>query len=246
MRRALAAGLLAAGALAAGCRAHAQPVAQLEVTKPSKLVAAKELTQHQRIEAIVSEILELVKALGPGTTKPVPPKPVEPAIPAAPVEATPNPFVAWREQGISLLDIQMWRLGRGLTPAELEQAYRAGYPRPGGPSGDPGPGAGVDPRGFDLGAGGGTVLQHTVAAGQPLSVSFTVAAGGGPAELWVFGVSGGFFGEVTDSGPGFSGRRSQVIGSFHKALDAVQLAPGRYTYTFVLDHSAQVGIQFRQ
>jgi hypothetical protein len=77
-----------------------------------------------------------------------PPPPVEPKPPVEPPLDTPNPFIAWRAQGLDLDYIAMWRLGHGLSAEELEQAYEAGYPRPGTPSAG---GGGGDPRmGFVL------------------------------------------------------------------------------------------------
>lgn len=246
MRRALlAAGLAAAIALAAAAPCLGQPVAKLEVTGPSKEPA---LTQHQRIEAKLDQLLELVRGLKPATVDPQPPKPVDPGPPAPTEPAKPNPFVEWRAQGLDLVEIQLWRLGRGLTADELEQAYAAGYPRPGAPPASPGGGAGptFDPRGNDFGATSGNRLDHTVAAGQQTTVRFTVPAGGAKVELWVYGLAGGYFYEITDTGPGFAGRVSRPFGSFHRALDAVPLPAGTYTYTFALDTSARVGIQVNQ
>lgn len=183
MRRGLiAAALLAAVAVAAAAPCVAQPVAALEVTKPSKLATVKELTQHQRIEATVNEILERVKALqGVKPVDPGPIKPVDPAPPTTPVDpAKPNPFIAWREQGLSLVDVAVWRLGRGLTDAELEQAYAAGYPRGGAPAG----GSGGSRNGFHVTVENSprvNVLQN----GQPYT--FLLAH---PGTVRVFGVSG--------------------------------------------------------
>lgn len=41
--------------------------------------------------------------------------------------AAPNPFIEWKAEGLDLVQISMWKLGRGLTPAELAQAQAAGY-----------------------------------------------------------------------------------------------------------------------
>lgn len=79
----------------------------------------------------------------------VPPKPVEPPKPVPPVVVSPpagfNPFIAWRDNGGDLVAYVMWRNnGLPLSPAQLEQAYVAGYPRPAPPPG----GGGGDRAGF--------------------------------------------------------------------------------------------------
>lgn len=41
--------------------------------------------------------------------------------------AVDNPFIAWKAEGFDLVQVAMWKLGRGLTAAELQQAAAAGY-----------------------------------------------------------------------------------------------------------------------
>lgn len=231
---------LAIAALAAAA-AIAQPVAKLEV-----VAKAKPPSQHERIEAKLDQVLELLRSPAKPPAPPTIPKPADPAPPAPPAD---NPFTAWCAQGLNLVDIASWKLHRGLTAAEVELAYASGCPRPGAaPAGAPGEPGGVNPAGFDLGEGGGTVLMHTYAAGQARTFTFTVRPGGRPS-LTFFGVSGSYFGEVTDTGPGFSNRKTRPGGSLntHRAIDEGDgLRPGRYAYTVAPDTAGRFGIQFRQ
>ena len=62
----------------------------------------------------------------PGPVGPVEPPPPPPAPPSGP-----NPFIAWRAAGNDLVQYVMLRNGGiALTPAQMELAYAAGYPRP--------------------------------------------------------------------------------------------------------------------
>lgn len=191
MKRALIAGsLLAAIALGAAAPCTGQPVAKLEVVK-------KELTQHQKLDLIrgqLDQVLELLRVTPPRppVVDPQPPKPVEPTPPVTPTEpAKPNPFVAWREQGLSLVEVSMWRLGRGLTAAELEQAYVAGYQRPSAPAGGP---AAPSRESFELTPENGYLVHPTVAAGVPHA--FRIQPGSSGRVIRVFGVSGDEVNEV--------------------------------------------------
>lgn len=86
-----------------------------------------------------------------------PPKPIDP--PPPPKPAGPNPFIEWRKNGGDLVSYMMWRNnGLPLSDLQLEQAYEAGYPRPGPPIIPGGPV--VDPTGFVLSAEKPLVRNH--------------------------------------------------------------------------------------
>jgi hypothetical protein len=240
---------LAAALLVVSWAAVAQPVASVEV-------ACKPGTQHEKLDRIERKVdlllgRQCVAPPAPPTLPPVVVPPGPPQPPTKPAEppppAGPNPFIAWRAQGSTLLDYVIWRNGGAdLSPAQLEQAYAAGYPRPGAPAGGlPGEPGGVNPAGFDLGAGGGTVLRHEVGAGQAVTFTFTVVAGGSP-DLTVFGISGSSFRRFTDSGPGFAGRVTTPLDGRHKPLEGLALPPGTYSYTVAVEPGGSLGVQLVQ
>lgn len=238
----LAAGLVACVAIATSA-AIAQPIAVLDVAKGSKST----LSQHERIEQKLDRILELLKAPTTPVIPPVVTKPPEPPPPDVPAAA--NPFTDWCAQGLSLVDIAVWKLQRALTPQEVKQALAAGCGGPGNAASNGGPSAPAgnpDPSGFDLGTGGGTVLVHQVAAGQPVTFTFTIPDPGRVPELFVFGVSGSRFESFTDSGPGFSGRVTRPNDGRHAPLEGRWLAAGTYSYTVAAEPAGSLGIQLNR
>jgi hypothetical protein len=229
--------LLACVAIAAGA-AIAQPVAKLEV------VSSKSPSQHERIEQKLDRILEILKGGVPPSKPPVPPEP-PPAKPPEQPPATPdgpNLFADWCAQGNTVVQYVMLRNGGiGLSPAQIEQARAAGCFGVPATAAGPATPTGVDPGGFDLGAGGGTVLRHEVAAGQAVTFTFEIVAGKEP-QLAVFGIAGTRFRRFTDWGPGFAARVTEPIDGRHMPLAGLNLAPGRYSYTVAVEPGGSLGI----
>jgi hypothetical protein len=114
----------------------------------------------------------------PPPVDPVKPEPAKPVVPAGP-----NPFIAWRAQGLELDYISMWRLNRALSPEEEEQAYAAGYPRPNAPAGGPG----VNRDTFVLSSDNGFLVHPHVNPGDPNTFYFPQGSG---KHLRIFGVGG--------------------------------------------------------
>lgn len=233
--------------LTASTLCAAQPVAQLQVVKGSKQTAS----QHDRIESKLDRVLELLAAPKPPAPAPAPdpapPKPIEPAPPAPD-----NPFVAWRAQGLSLVDISVWKLHRGLTDAELEQAYAAGYPRPSprqGAAGDVPPGSIFTGPGWDLGEGGGAVKVNPVTAGAAIGPYRVVVKQGTQPRFSVFGAPGAFFEkcsyEVRDEGGRVVQSAANVPGAITKTFP-LTIPPGVYYVTVRVDGSGPLGAQFQQ
>lgn len=240
MRRGLiAAGLLAAIAVTAGCRAHAQPVAKLEVE-------ARGGTQHQKLDRIERKVDQVLEALRvappkPPVVDPQPPKPTEPTVPAGD-----NPFVAWCASGSTVLDYVLFRNGGvWLSPAQEAQARAAGCFAPTTPpsSGGGAPGTATGP--FDLGEGDGLVKVNPVNAGQPISLSFTVRPGATRVLLHVFGAPGAFFRTVTDSIDGAGVQTLTGSGQLHQR-DVSGISAGRHTYTVSVDGAGQLGVRLEQ
>lgn len=249
MRAFLAAGLLACGAIACSA-AIAQPVAALDVAKGSKST----VSQHDRIELKLDRVLELLKVPATPTTPTGPTKPADPPAPPDPLpppnplppDAASNPFSKWCSDGWSFVDIQTWGLKRALTPDEVKLALAAGCGGPGDSANSGGPStpaSGPDPNGYDLGAGGGTVLRHQVAAGQAITFTFTISPPGRVPELYVFGVSGSHFERITDWGPGFDARVTVRNDGRYAPLEGVWLPPGAYSYTVAPQPGGNLGIQ---
>jgi len=214
MRPALLVAGLAAAIAVATCAAIAQPVAKLEVVKSTKATPS----QHDRIEQKLDAVLEALKAAPP--KPPAPPVVVTPPTPPTtpvdpPPPAGPNPFIAWRAQGYDLVGIQVFILRRPLTPAEVEQAYAAGYPRPDAPTGNGGPAQGAA---NDL--SDGAVKHFGLSAGEALTVTFNRSG-----TVRVIGASGTQIRSLTDEW----GTRSLVgsTGWYDRAFSG----PGSYTFS---------------
>lgn len=222
--------------------AHGANVATLEVETKSG-------TLHQkldRIEGKIDTLLARQPAAPPALPPVLPPAPPPDQPPAPP--AGPNPFIEWCAQGNNIPQFIMVRNGgAGLTPAQIEQARAAGcFGAPPAPPGPTTPGTGVDPNGFDLGDGGGTVLRHVVFSGQALTITFT-RRGTGTAQIRVAGSPGEFFrrlADAVDGGP--LPAMSSADGSGSYFYDATALPEGRHTYTVVVDGSGTLGIQLNQ
>lgn len=100
--------------------------------------------------------------------------------------AGPNPFVAWKAEGLTMYEIILWRLKRSPYPSEWDQAVAAGYIRPEGIQRTPG----VDRTGFDLtGTEGGGLKRNELRAGQVYLYKYVPDFTG--AAYWVFEVSPG-------------------------------------------------------
>jgi hypothetical protein len=138
----------------------------------------------------------------------------------------------------------VWKLQRALTPEEVKQALAAGCGGPGHAASNGGPSAPAgnpDPNGFDLGSGGGTVLRHQVAAGQPITFTFTSSPGRVPSSS-SSGSRGTRFEPLHRLGPGL--RRARDGAERRPALPAggPELAPGRYSYTVAAEPGGALGI----
>lgn len=246
MRRGILA--LAALAAAAAIAAIAQPVAKLDVVPK-----AKPPSQHDRIEAKLDQMLELLRA---APAKP----PAPPAPPSVPKPADPSPLpgvdariAIWCAEGLDLVQIRMWKLPRTLTSDELEFAYTSGCPRPGAPPGGPAdpPAGPVQPSsGFDLGVGGGTVIKNVVAAGIPYTFAFTVSPGKPISFLTAFGSPGQFFTR-------FAARVTNAAGvvvldiperdaPYVPEIVVENASPGRHRLTITVNGTGTLGVQYQQ
>lgn len=102
--------------------------------------------------------------------------------PPPPIDTGPNPFVAWKAEGLTLYDIIRFRLGHGLSAAEWDQAAAAGYPRENALQ----RGEAYDYRGFDLSPprGNGLFVRNELAGG--VEYLFTWTAPKSVPAYWEF------------------------------------------------------------
>lgn len=122
-------------------------------------------TLLEKIEANGAMLREILVRMGAAPPHP-PTDPVAPIGPPLPIG--PNPFVAWKAEGLSLLDVILFRLHRGMSPAEWDQAVAAGYPRDNGLQ----PVGSNDKSGFDLsGKDDGDFVRNVLTRG--IGYSFT-------------------------------------------------------------------------
>ncbi len=83
------------------------------------------MTQDEKLDLILEGVRAIQTALA---IKPMPDPVPDPKPDPVPEPPKPNPFIAWKEEGLSLYHIMTWVLkGRGLTDEEKEQAAAAGY-----------------------------------------------------------------------------------------------------------------------
>jgi hypothetical protein len=163
-----------------------------------------------------------------GITMPKPPDPPPDPTPS------PNPFIGWKAEGLTLYDIVLWRLHRGLTAAEWDQAVAAGYPREDGartegPSGFP---SGFDLTGTERGTGVRNPLQPGNAYTFSWKASFT-----GPA-YWHFEVNPTEGGATATAAAWDGSTPVQFMESNRKDFQAI--AGQTHTITLQLDGRATV------
>jgi hypothetical protein len=144
-----------------------------------------------------------------------------------------NPFPGWHNEGVSLYDIIVYRLHRGLTPLEMSQAREAGYIVD-----TPKPGPGVNRATFDLqgsdGDGWYTLNKHD--DGRPYTYTYTIRKGSTSAEIYVFAGEGTELYEVNGA---------KVI---ERAVIAVPATPGSHSITLATQSSGSktIAVQLRQ
>lgn len=191
------------------------------------------LTIDEQIREIVrAEIAAALKALPPTVTPTTPPA----TVPSTP--AGPNPFIAWKAEGLELYDIIRFRLGHTLTAAEWDLAAAAGYPRETGITRFIGP-AGFPP-GFDLtGTETGNGRRNNLAGGIAYTFTFT-APRDGPCS-WQFEINPG---EMTATRITFDGTDVRDLHEWQR-VNFTAKAGQTHRITVQLDGRATVGTVVR-
>jgi hypothetical protein len=144
-----------------------------------------------------------------------------------------NPFFRWHNEGLSLYDIIVHRLHRGLTPLEMQQAREAEYVVD-----PPKPEPGVNRAVFDLqgseGDGWYTLNKHD--DGRPYTYTYTIRPQSTSAEIYVFAGEGTELYEVNGA---------KVI---ERAVIAIPATPGSHSITLATQSSGSrtIAVQLRQ
>jgi hypothetical protein len=194
------------------------------------------MTQFEIVNAKLDRILaRLGEPADP--VVPTPPAPPTPPVPTPPVPPSgPNPFVAWKAEGLSLYDVILYKLHHGLSEREWEQAVAAGYASEAGlrPSGGgPAMPTGNDLTGTERGGGVRNILNAGLHA-------FIWTAPKDGAAYWTFEINGG---PVTAKNVVLDGAPRDLHDWIR--TDFVAVAGRTHIFTVQIDGTAPVAITVR-